>query len=114
NAFFDIPVIDAGNGLFGGSALIEWDSSAAEVAVPPTENTPPRDLDDPHEHARRAIEAREQKMLYLRSNGQIRPLCGTSDYSMDKRNYCYSGLKERVQLPTDSLVDLDTVRRALN
>ena len=114
NAFFGIPPINAGNGLFGGSAIIEWDSGPTEVDVPPTENTPPRTKSDPHEHARRAIEAREQKMLYLRSNGQIRPQCGDSQFSNQKTGYCFSGEMERRQLETDKLIALDAVRRSLN
>lgn len=77
-AFLGIPAIPDNLSTFSGSALVEFDSTAVEVDPPPLENFPPRTKDDPHEHPRRAKEARVQKGEFLRSNGFIRSSCTQS------------------------------------
>jgi hypothetical protein len=61
---------------FGGSALVYWDAGPARVAPPPLTNTPPRELEDPHEYPRRTPAARQQKSDFLSPGGGVVDVCG--------------------------------------
>jgi hypothetical protein len=64
---------------FSGSALVVWDSGNH---APPDANLPPEPDSvfgpDPHEKPRSQPSAREQKSEFLRTNGTVVDVCGTS------------------------------------
>ncbi len=57
---------------YAGSALVIWDSGSP---VPPLENLPPREGEDPHEHPRADEQARVQKSEFLRTGGAVVNVC---------------------------------------
>ena len=71
--YYGIPAIPSFP--FAGSALVVWDSGSP---TPPTTETPPRTGADPHSHPRNTAIARMQKNQFLRLNGKVVDVCGTS------------------------------------
>lgn len=57
---------------YDGSAIIIWDSGAP---VPPLDNQPPREGEDPHSDPRSDVMARVQKAEFLRSDGAVIDVC---------------------------------------
>ncbi len=105
-AFLSIPAIANSEEKFTGSALVEFDSTLAEVDAPPLENYPPRTRDDPHEHPRRALEGRVQKGEFLRSNGFIRNACSQGG------GFCNASSSQRVPLTPAQLKNKDATLRS--
>ncbi len=63
---------------FEGSAIVVWDSG---TPAPPDANLPPHPPQygtDPHENPRSQVSARAQKSEFLRTNGSVVEVCGTS------------------------------------
>jgi hypothetical protein len=75
NPYFGIPSIPSYP--FDGSAFVIWDSGTPTA---PTTNTPPRTElgygNDPHEHPRREVSARNQKSEFLKVDGKVVDVCG--------------------------------------
>lgn len=75
--FWGIPAIP--RFPFDGSALVVWDSG---THAPPDANLPPEPDSaygpDPHEKPRSQVAARLQKSEFLRTNGAVVEVCGTS------------------------------------
>jgi hypothetical protein len=71
---FGIPPIGAYP--FPGSAIVYWDAGPSRVTPPPLGNVPNRDLEDPHEYARRTPAARQQKSDFLKPGGGVTDPCG--------------------------------------
>jgi hypothetical protein len=71
--YFGIPAIPSYP--FAGSALVVWDSGSP---TPPANETPPRTGADPHSHPRSTAIARMQKNQFLRLNGTVLDVCGTT------------------------------------
>jgi hypothetical protein len=58
-----------------GSALVVFDSGAA---VPPVENLPPREGDDPHSDPRADAQANVQKSEFLKTDGRVVDVCNAA------------------------------------
>jgi hypothetical protein len=60
-------------------AIVVWDSG---TPPPPDANVPPEPDSiygpDPHENPRRQVSARQQKSEFLRTNGTLVEVCGTT------------------------------------
>jgi hypothetical protein len=79
--FYGIPALTTFP--YGGSALIVFDAGPFTAAnpggtpVPPTQNVPPSEGQDPHEFPRRTQEARTMKDQFLRVGGRLQSApCG--------------------------------------
>jgi hypothetical protein len=70
NPYFGIPAI--ASYPFDGSALIVWDSGAAQ---PPITNTPPSTPPDPHSDPRNSVIGRTQKSEFLKAGGAVIDVC---------------------------------------
>jgi hypothetical protein len=69
--FFGIGTFDRLPGR--GSALVFWDSGQP---VPPTDNVPPTEGEDPHSHPRNTPAARAQKSAFLSLDSKVVDVCG--------------------------------------
>lgn len=89
--FYGIPALAAFP--YGGSALVVFDSGPFSAAnpggtpVPPVQNVPPGEGQDPHEFPRRTQEARTMKDQFLRVGGRLQSapcgggVCRSNGYS---------------------------------
>ena len=84
---FGIPEISSFP--FNGSAWTVWDSGTAVIDNPPLYNAPPRTNQDPHEHVRRAPDARAMKSAFLHANGAVVNTC-SHDSSLPNEGPCSS------------------------
>lgn len=82
------PAADAGRlpatKLFGlpattfpssGSAIVLWDSGPGNNGIAPLANLAPREGEDPHEHVRSTVAARQQKSEFLKPDGKVVEVC---------------------------------------
>jgi hypothetical protein len=63
---------------FAGSAIVMWDSGPGHNGISPLTNTPPDEGEDPHENPRATPAARVQKSEFLKPDGRVVEVCGST------------------------------------
>jgi hypothetical protein len=96
---------------YAGSAIVYFDSGDLSVsggtAAAPTEDTPPRTGQDPHEFARRTACGRVMKANFLRVDGVVtNPCLGAPYYSNNNRPTAAQGWQVQ---PGDALAYPDAI-----